>query len=131
MSEAGQGVDPTLGEAYTRYYGEMVGYTRNGLCGAGVPQSYIKAEGVVQNAFAKAYADWKGPAHDEPHATAHGASPRAAALRPATRPLGAAANSCPAHRSPGTSEDAPVFRPGRYRVAGSPPGRSGVHPTSA
>lgn len=31
MSEAGQGVDLTPGEAYTRYYSEMVGYTRNGL----------------------------------------------------------------------------------------------------
>ena len=45
-------------------------------------------------------ADWKAPVHDEPHATARGARRRAAALRPETRPMGAAANPCPAHRSP-------------------------------
>ncbi|MFD0509323.1 RNA polymerase sigma factor [Streptomyces chiangmaiensis] len=35
----------------------MVGYTRNALRWAGVPESYVGAEDVVQNAFAKAYRD--------------------------------------------------------------------------
>ncbi|MER6087705.1 RNA polymerase sigma factor [Streptomyces bluensis] len=57
MSEAGRGVGLTLGEVHACYYGEMVGSARNALREAGVPESHIGAEDIVQNAFAKAYRD--------------------------------------------------------------------------
>jgi RNA polymerase sigma factor (sigma-70 family) len=52
-----QGVGLTLGEAYARYHGEFLGYTRRALREAGVPEAYIGEEDVVHNAFAKAYRD--------------------------------------------------------------------------
>lgn len=57
MSEIDQGINLTLGEAYARYHGEFLGYTRRALREAGVPEVYVDEEDVVHNAFAKAYRD--------------------------------------------------------------------------
>ncbi|MFF8882844.1 RNA polymerase sigma factor [Streptomyces flaveolus] len=57
MPEIDQDGGLTLGETYTRYHGELLGYTRRALREAGVPEAYIDEEDVVHNAFAKAYRD--------------------------------------------------------------------------
>lgn len=57
MAENGAGVGLTLDEVYALQYGELVGYTHRMLREAEVAESFIGAEDVVQNAFAKAYRD--------------------------------------------------------------------------
>ncbi|MFI1033772.1 sigma-70 family RNA polymerase sigma factor [Streptomyces sp. NPDC020951] len=49
--------DVALEAVYDRYYGEMVGFARGWLRQAGVPESHVDAEDVVQSAFAKAWRD--------------------------------------------------------------------------
>ncbi|MFJ8606344.1 RNA polymerase sigma factor [Streptomyces sp. NPDC093675] len=50
-------MDLTLEEVHARHYRKLVGYACKKLREAGVPESFIGAEDVVQNAFAKAYRD--------------------------------------------------------------------------